>query len=192
MLSLKERIKLLENDITAHPMRISVYSDLPFAIFRYDSWDEWKLRKEVKNLGTRLSKSGRNIKQLSISNLLWQIIEETEGIDAIVELEKDFGFDTAQEQITTYLSDEEWMPLSDVLANEVNELNPESDMVFLMRASSLAPDIYQVSRLLDEMQGKTRVPIILFYPGSIEGAKGLRFMGLQDRETMGNYRVKIY
>ena len=36
MSSLKERIELLENDLKAVPPRISVYHDLPFAILRYD------------------------------------------------------------------------------------------------------------------------------------------------------------
>jgi hypothetical protein len=36
------------------------------------------------------------------------------------------------------------------------------------------------------------VTTILFYPGSLEGTTGLRFMGLKGREAMGNYRVKIY
>ena len=34
MLSLEERIDLLESDLKAVPMRISVYHDLPFAILR--------------------------------------------------------------------------------------------------------------------------------------------------------------
>jgi len=37
-----------------------------------------------------------------------------------------------------------------------------------------------------------QVTTILFYPGSIEGTTGLRFMGLKDREALGSYRVKIY
>ena len=44
MSSLKNRIELLENDLKADPPRISVYHDLPFAIFRYDPEEEWKLR----------------------------------------------------------------------------------------------------------------------------------------------------
>ncbi len=43
-----------------------------------------------------------------------------------------------------------------------------------------------------EPEGKTRVTTILFYPGSIDGTTGLRFMGLKDRDALGNYRVKIY
>ena len=56
----------------------------------------------------------------------------------------------------------------------------------------MAPGIYHMSKLLDEMQGKTKVTTILFYPGSIEGTTGLRFMDLKDRDALGNYRVKIY
>lgn len=47
MLSLKERISLLEADLKASPMRISVYRDLPFAILRYEPDQEWQLRREV-------------------------------------------------------------------------------------------------------------------------------------------------
>lgn len=49
-----------------------------------------------------------------------------------------------------------------------------------------------MSKLLDEMQGRTEVTTILAYPGTIEGTTGLRFMDLKDREALGNYRVKIY
>jgi hypothetical protein len=56
----------------------------------------------------------------------------------------------------------------------------------------MSPGIYHVSKLLDQMQGRTSLVTVLFYPGSIEGTTGLRFMDLKDREAWGNYRVKIY
>ena len=46
-------------------------------------------------------------------------------------------------------------------------------MAFLVRAGAMAPDIYHMSRLLEEMQGRTRVTTVLFYPGGIQGATGL-------------------
>ena len=36
----------------------------------------------------------------------------------------------------------------------------------------MSPGIYHMSKLLDQMHGKTRVTTILFYPGSIEGTTG--------------------
>ena len=56
----------------------------------------------------------------------------------------------------------------------------------------MAPRMYEMSKLLDQMQGKTAITTILFYPGSIEGTTGLRFMALKERDALGNYRVKIY
>lgn len=192
MLSLKERIDLLENDLKADPPRISVYHDLPFAILRYDPQDEWILRREVRFLSTRLKSAGKEVVTISLAQLLWEIIESAEGVDAIVELERRQGFEKAQAQITTYLSDENWFLLPKHLADQMNAFDPRKTIVFLTRAASLSPAIYHLSKLLDEMQGHTQVPAILFYPGSLEGATGLRFMGMKDRDSLGNYRVKIY
>lgn len=192
MLSLKERIDLLENDLKADPPRISVYHDLPFAILRYDPQEEWILRREVRFLSTRLKSAGKEVVTISLAQLLWEIIESAEGVDAIVELERRQGFEKAQAQITTYLSDENWFLLPKHLAEKMNAFDPKKTIVFLTRAASLSPAIYHLSKLLDEMQGQTQVPAILFYPGSLEGATGLRFMGMKDRDSLGNYRVKIY
>jgi hypothetical protein len=82
--------------------------------------------------------------------------------------------------------------LPDALTERLRRLDPEKHIAFLMRASAMAPAIYHMSKLLDEMQGRTLVPTILFYPGTLEGTTGLRFMALKDREALGNYRVKIY
>src|SRR5438309_8007346 len=60
MLSLKERIELLENDLKASPPAFTMTADLPFAIFRYDpdprneDEGEWRMRKEIVHLATRV------------------------------------------------------------------------------------------------------------------------------------------
>jgi len=192
VLSLRERIDLLESDLRAIPPRISVYRDLPFAILRYEPDKEWDLRRELRLLEARLEEADKHIRFVSMADLLWKAIDETEGMDAIVQLEKQRGFEAAQEQVTTYLSDRDWRPLPDLLAERLKTLDPHRDVVFLVRAAAMAPAIYHMSKLLDEMQGRTEVTTILAYPGTIEGTTGLRFMDLKDREALGNYRVKIY
>jgi hypothetical protein len=192
MSSLKERIELLENDMKAKPPRISVYHDLPFAILRYDPAEEWELRREVTLLATRLVGIGKEVHIIPMSEFLWRAIEETEGLDAIAELERERGYLAAQEQVTTYLSDRDFRPLAQLLAERLNQYDPGKTVAFLTRVAAMAPGIYHMSKLLDLMQGKTRVTTILFYPGSIEGTTGLRFMNLKDRDALGNYRVKIY
>ena len=127
-----------------------------------------------------------------MSELLWEAIEKSEGLEAVVELERDRGYLEAQEQVTTYLSDRDWCPLADLLVDRLEKHDPEKSIAFLTRVAAMAPGIYHMSKLLDQMQGKIRVTTIMFYPGSIEGTTALRFMDLKDREALGNYRVKIY
>ncbi|HUY31329.1 MAG TPA: BREX protein BrxB domain-containing protein [Pirellulales bacterium] len=198
MSSLKERIERLENDLKAVPSRISVYHDLPFAILRYDASDEWLLRREVKLLATRLEDKGKEVHEIPMSELLWSALDKVhekdddEGLDAVVALEKDRGYETAQRQITTYLSSKVWTPLCDLLADRLASISPNNAVVFLTRVAAMSPALFHMSMLLDQMHGRSRVTTILFYPGAIEGTTGLRFMDLKDRDALGNYRVKIY
>lgn len=198
MSSLKDSIGFLESDIVAEPPRISVYHDLPFAIMRYDPNDEWALRWEIKLLTTRLAAFGKEVHVIPMSELLWSALEkvhakdEDEGLNAVIELEKQRGYLEAQQQVATYLSSKVWIPLWDLLAERLASIDPENCIVFLTRVAAMSPGIFHVSMLLDKMQGKTKVSTILFYPGSIEGTTGLRFMDLKDRDALGNYRVKIY
>lgn len=198
MSSLKDSIALLESDLKAVPPRFSVYHDLPFAIMRYDPTDEWELCREIKLLATRLEANGKEVHVIPMSELLWSALaqvrqkDDDEGLEAIIALEKDQGYVKAQQQVTTYLSSKIWLPLWDFLAQRLATINPDNSVVFLTRVAAMSPGIFHMSMLLDKMHSKTKVTTILFYPGSIEGTTGLRFMDLKDRDTLGNYRVKIY
>lgn len=192
MSSLKECIDRLESDFRAIPSRISVHHDLPFAILRYDPSDEWELRREVKLLATRLETTGRNAHIIRMSDFLWQAISNTEGLDEVSALEQTRGYVKAQEQVTTYLSDRDWCPLANMLSERLSALDPNNSIAFLTRVAAMAPGVYHMSALLDQMQGRSRVTTVLFYPGSLEGTTLLRFMNQRERDALGNYRVKIY
>lgn len=193
MSSLKERVRRLEDDLRTKPMRHFVYSDLPFAVFVYEPDKEWEMRHEMQLLKTRLENdSVRRIIFISIAELLWQSIDESEGMKTIGDFEVGQGFVAAQQQIYDYLSDPMWRPLPDLLTEKLEKLDPQKDLVFLWRAGALAPDMYRVSNLLDQMKGRTRVPCVLFMPATAEGSDGLRFMGLSLHERRGSYHTKVY
>ncbi|APB32609.1 hypothetical protein GlitD10_0302 [Gloeomargarita lithophora Alchichica-D10] len=179
-------------------MRISAYEDLPFAIFQYLPNQEWELRKELDLLMTRLKEFGKQVYILPLSQLLQVALDKIqqkdkyEGLEALIVLEQQRGYLEAQRQMITYLSEPIWAPLWNVLAEVLLPLDPCGTITFLTGASALAPGLFQVSTLLNKMHNRTKVPTILFYPGSIEGTTGLRFMDLADRNALGNYRVKIY
>jgi hypothetical protein len=129
---------------------------------------------------------------ISLAELLWQAVDESEGLEAVAALERQAGFDKAQEQIQDYLSDPDYRPLPDLLAGRLSALDPGRHIAFIVRAGALAPNIYRVSKLLDEMQGRTRVPCVLFMPATTEGQNSLRFMGIAENEGRGSYHTKVY
>lgn len=192
MSTLKERIRTLEADLKASPMRHYIYHDLPFAIFCYSPHDEWVMRNELRLLKTRLENElDLEIVTISLADLLWQAIDESEGMEAVVILEQDSGFDAAQLQVQDYLSDPDWRPLPDLLVDKLSKLDATKHLAFIVRAGALAPNLYRVSKLLDEMKGRTQVPCVLFMPATTEGA-GLRFMGISENEGRGSYHTKVY
>ena len=130
-----------------------------------------------------------------MSDFLWKAIDETEGMDVLVGLEREEGYRRAQDQVTTYLSDKDFKPLAEMLKEPgLASLDPIKSIAFLTRVAAMSPGLYHMSKLLlDEMKGKNPCDDdSLCYPGSQEGSTELRFMDLRDRDALGNYRVKIY
>jgi len=195
-LSLKDRISLLEADLEASPPAFVMSRDLPFAIFRYDPNDagetEWKMREEINRLATRVANYlHSSVGIVSLAELFWRSIRESEGVEPIVDLEKEHGFVAAERQVNRYLSDPDFRPLCPLLLEKVDELPSGTALVFLVHATAFAPAAYRISSLLEQLGGRIRVPTILFYPGTWNNT--LNYMGLKaEDQALGSYRVKIY
>lgn len=169
--------------------RISAYHDMPYAIFRYPPEDEFALRGEVSLLKIRLEQIGKKVKCISLAQCMAEALE-AEGIDldSLIEAEATVGLEAAIETVHNVLSD--YRPLDDLVASKIPEdCDPLRDVVFILRAGALFP-MYRTSSLLEQLKGKVHVPCILFYPGDLDGAAGLRFMGVLDAEH--NYRPRIF
>jgi len=194
MQSVRERLANLERDLLSHPVRISVYHDLPFAIFHYPPQLEYPLRKEISLFKTRLEYHGKKIITISLAELFWQSLQENDTLENIAANEKKFGFTRQAETLHAYLTLEDFSPLPRLVLEKLAEATPENHIAFLTRAGALAPNLYRMSILLNELHHHTMVPCILFYPGAKEGEAQLRYMDMPDREAISrsNYRVKIY
>lgn len=200
MLSFKERLDLLENDLARSPLGFIISQDLPFAIFRYNPSDpqekEFQVRDAVRRLATRVkAATSRNVYLISLARMYWHAIDfaEEEALDALSEFEKEYGFSKAEEQVHTFLSDRDYTPLPQLVLDHIKDQGylPEKDLIFLMRAAVFAPSSYRVSSLLEQLMGRLKVPTVLFYPGTWHGT--LNYLGLQeDNQPQGTYRVKVY
>ena len=169
--------------------QISAYHNMPYAIFRYSPRDEFQLRAAVSLLRTRLEQSGKRVTTISLATCLEIALQREKLTPKRIEMaEKRTGTHKMVDTIHKVISDRQ--PLDELVAEQLPAgADPLADIVFITRAGALFP-FYRTSSLLEQLKGKVHVPAVLFYPGELDGAAGLKFMGVLDAEH--NYRPKIF
>jgi len=168
--------------------KLSAYHDMPYAIFRYDPEEEFELRKQVTLLDTRLTQKGKRIRRISLAECLDVGMRSQRSLEEWFAAEREQGVETIVETVHAVLS--EYTPLVDLVATRMPQSpDPLHDIVFILRTGALFP-VYRTFSLLEQLKGRVHVPTVLFYPGDLDGAAGLRFMGVLDAEH--NYRPKIF
>jgi len=169
---------------------ISAYHDMPYAVFQYPPEEEFPVRQQTALLRTRLEQAaGKRVTSISLAACQAAALEaEGLGPEALAQAETTVGLEATIETIHQVLS--EYQPLDELVAARIpDDADPLRDIVFIVRAGALFP-VYRTSSLLEQLKGKVEVPAVLFYPGELDGAAGLRFMGVLDAEH--NYRPKIF
>lgn len=169
--------------------RISAYHDMPYALFRYDPEDEFLLRQQVKLLETRLEQKGKHIHRISLAQCLDAAMRLQRPLSDWFTAERELGTETVVETVHAVLSEGESSLVDLVAAQLPAEGDPLRDIVFILRTGALFP-VYRTFSLLEQLKGRVQVPTVLYYPGDLDGAAGLRFMGVLDAEH--NYRPKIF
>lgn len=176
---------------------ISTYQGVPFALFAYPPTSERDLRKEVRLLATRIdTETMRSVTMISMADLLWEAIHKAYPPDgkALFEAERamqheepERRLEKLQETIRAVVS--EVCPIPTSIAERAASMNPDKDILFLVRVGALYP-AYRASALLENLMDQVRVPTVLFYPGTRTGTNTLRFM--DSLEALHGYRHKIF
>jgi hypothetical protein len=169
--------------------RISAYHDMPYALFRYDPEEEFELRKHVTLLETRLTQKGKRISRISLAECLDVAMRAQRPLEEWFAAEREQGVETTVQTVHSVLSEYAPTLVELVAARLPEDPDPLQDIVFILRTGALFP-VYRTFSLLEQLKGRVHVPTVLFYPGDLDGAAGLRFMGVLDAEH--NYRPKIF
>lgn len=130
----------------------------------------------------------KRVTRISLAECLDEALKSEGDMADWFENEKMFGVEKAIEDIHKLLADR--TPLVELVAKRMPETaDPQKDRVFIVRTGALFP-VYRTFSLLEQLKGRVTVPTVLFYPGDLDGAAGLRFMGVLEPEH--NYRPKIF
>ena len=191
MSDLIERLTTRLEPILAAPdprPAISSYHNMPYALFRYDPEEEFELRRQVTMLQTRLEQVGKRVVRISLAECLKDAMTSQQPLEEWFEAERNVGIEKMVETIHAVLAD--YQPLVELVASRLpSDPDPGQDVVLITRTGALFP-VYRTFSLLEQLAGRVVVPAVLFYPGTLDGAAGLRFMGVLDAEH--NYRPKIF
>jgi hypothetical protein len=168
--------------------RISAYHDMPYALFRYDPGEEFELRSELTLLRTRLEQKSKRVIRISLADCLFTALKSVSPLEDWFEAERAEGVENIIQTISNVL--ESHRPLVDLVADQMPaDPDPKSDVVLINRTGALFP-VYRTFSLLEQLKGRVVAPTVLFYPGHLDGASGLRFMDVLEAEH--NYRPKIF
>lgn len=168
--------------------KLSAYHDMPYALFQYDPEDEFELRKQVTLLETRLTQKGKRVFRISLAECLEEAMKSQNPLEDWFTAEREQGVETVVDTVHAVLA--RYAPLVELVVKRIPpDLEAARDVVFILRTGALFP-VYRTFQLLEQLKGRVAAPTILFYPGTRDGAAGLRFMGVLEPEH--NYRPKIF
>lgn len=169
-------------------------SSVPCWVYVYSPVDEYAVRSDVVRMAAWLRAPGRDVEctSVSLADVVWEAIDDSGMYDELVAQERDSDGNLAA-QAELHRSVGQLLRLPPSLTERVAHRLPEPPgrwASVLYRAGALYPG-YRTSALLDDLKLRTvvRVPIVLLYPGTIEGNYGLRFMGMT--EPAYGYRAMI-
>jgi len=186
---LPEPLKKIADDIIDY-LRDTSQSP-PYVVYVYEPEKELAVRAEMQDLCAYLNAKSVTVGAISLGDLFWQAVDDSQFYDSIVEAEQTSpGDDDVLDDVHKSLR--EILNTSPTLAERVlAEVNakPDDSVILLYRAGSLYP-VFRTSALLDDLRERLRKPVILLYPGHVVDPYGLSFMS--KCEPAHGYRAKIY
>ena len=163
----------------------------PYAVYVYEPEQELTVRHEMHDLRAYLNAKGVDVAAISLAELFWQAVDDSNFYDSIVEAETSMPNDPDVLE-DVHKSLREILNTSPTLAERVLaavESKPDNCAVLLYRSGALYP-VFRTSALLDDLRERLRKPVILLYPGHVVDPYGLSFMS--KCEPAHGYRAKIY
>lgn len=183
--------------------QISTVRNYNFAILPYPPDDEFALRGAIHELSAELRDAGWTTSTVVLHSKLLKRLraEGPDVLDSIIRREKNLASAADGSRALRMLKERvvNLIDKPDGIAEDVVKAidgilaeseTPERTVIFLGRLGALYPFL-RTSALLKHIAGRTHnVPVVLLYPGTVDGETGLRFMGVLKPDR--DYRPRIY
>lgn len=149
----------------------------PIFYFVYPPSQILAVRRLLPSWTARLKhKNGLEVETLSLSQIIWQLIDASGRWDEWLELEPQADLDKVQEAINDVLRS------GNALVEQVAEhvAVPRKNAVLLIIDTELLHPYFRSRAIESYLNNSVQVPVVFFYPGERVGQYGLRFLGFYD------------
>jgi len=182
MLSLDDTFRQLQERLR-QPDLLNPASSDPFFYFIHDPADTLLLKQKLGAWTAALEHDGWTVEQISLSKLLWKVIDESGRFPEWQAVEADADQSDLNAAIRDVLNSDN--TLVKAVAEHVTVEAPHK-IAFLMDALALHP-YFRCRGLESGLHDRIKVPTVLFYPGRRSGQYGLQYLGFYPID--GNYRA---
>lgn len=162
----------------------------PIFYFAYPTNLMLDLKQRLPRWFAKIREAGFEAKRISVSEIMWQLIDESGRWIDWIELEH--GLDLNRLEDVKVLNDAirdvllQGYSFVDVLSKKI--CCPENTLILLTEAELLHP--YFRTRIIESrLHDQVKTPMVIFYPGRRSGQYGLHFLDFYPVD--GNYRSTI-
>ncbi len=157
----------------------------PFFYFVYAPEQAIEVKRRLLPWSARLHNAGLDVDRLSLSDVVWQLIDEAGTWEEWHEGEPDAEQREVNEAVSALLRTGN--ALVERVAAHIAAAR-DGSVVFLTETEMLHP-YFRVRGLESALHDRVRVPTVVFYPGRRAGQFGLHFLDFYPYD--GNYRATL-
>jgi hypothetical protein len=168
-----------------HPESLNPAKSDPFFYFVHDPSETLTVKQRLGVWSSVLRNDGWIIEQVSLSKLIWDIVDASGRWDEWLTLEQESDPEAMNEAISNVLRTDN--ALVESLATHIGYERLRT-LVFVTDAAALHP-YFRVRSLESGLHDRVKVPTVIFYPGRRSGQYGLHFLGFYEFD--GNYRATL-
>jgi hypothetical protein len=186
MPSLVDKFRELETLLLRHRHTLALHAGVPFVLLVYDPRQERRCQEEEEHLMTKLRDAGLTVREIPLDTFIFDHYAEI-GL-----LEKAFEKEHEEPGMVYRDLAKNYRP---TLAQHIIETGAtlkeqdEDAVLFLTKVAHLYPFV-RVSNLLEDLENKVRIPLVVFYPGE-ELDSEMRFLCLKNADgPHSKYRAR--
>jgi len=157
----------------------------PIFYFAYPSEQMLELKKRLPRWIVKLRDAGFKVKRISLSDLMWQLIDDSGRWEMWLALEHEADLQQLNEVVRDVLRS------ADAFIEKIAECvcEADSDTIVLLTEAELLHPYFRTRTLESRLHDRVRAPTVFLYPGRRSGQYGLHFLGFYPVD--GNYRSTI-